>query len=197
MTREGIAPARQDAEPGFHIATKGTRQMSTQKPGKYAEGILFDASHLPAGYVELAQFHNTEKALHNFALRACRAGRVRRFRVKRSQTDSVGFLFVHAEDFEAMRVELASKKAEPQQQCDGSCESAGERLAVDGLVDHAADMRISLTKCCAYLGDIYDVLETIARATEATAKAVEEIATQPKTPQQELLRTLSSNGFHS
>jgi hypothetical protein len=171
--------------------------MSTQKPGKYAEGILFDASHLPAGYVELAQFHHTEKALHNFALRACRAGRVRRFRVKRSQTDSMGFLFVHAEDLEAMRIELASKKAEPQQQCDGSCESAAERLAVEGFVDHVADMRMSLGKCCAYLGDIYDVLETIARATEATAKAVEEIATQPKTPQQELLRTMNGNGFHN
>jgi len=30
MTREGIAPAMQDAEPGFHIATKGTRTMSTE-----------------------------------------------------------------------------------------------------------------------------------------------------------------------
>jgi hypothetical protein len=25
MTKEGTTPARQDAEPGFHIATKGTR----------------------------------------------------------------------------------------------------------------------------------------------------------------------------
>jgi hypothetical protein len=51
----------------------------------------------------------------------------------------------------------------------------------DSIAYHAADIRISLTRCVACLGDIYDAIETVARATEATARAVEELATKPAT----------------
>jgi predicted nucleic acid-binding Zn-ribbon protein len=44
--------------------------------------------------------------------------------------------------------------------------------------------------------DIDTRLLNIADAVERIATAIESIATQPKTAQQELLSTVSSNGFH-
>jgi hypothetical protein len=49
----------------------------------------------------------------------------------------------------------------------------------------------------ASLASIDTTLDEIYRVLERLASAVENIATQPKTAQQELMHTFSSNGFHS
>jgi len=48
-----------------------------------------------------------------------------------------------------------------------------------------------------WAADIVVALVEIAKTLERLTTAVEGIATQPKTPQQELLHTINGNGFHS
>lgn len=50
---------------------------------------------------------------------------------------------------------------------------------------------------CESLGSIDTTLDEIYRVLERLTAAVENMATQPKTAQQELLATMSSNGFHN
>lgn len=50
---------------------------------------------------------------------------------------------------------------------------------------------------CESLGSIDNWLENIVLVLERLTAAVESIATQPKTAQQELLAKMSSNGFHN
>ena len=47
------------------------------------------------------------------------------------------------------------------------------------------------------LSEINNGISLIHATLERLASAVESIATQPKTPQQELLHTFNGNGFHS
>ncbi|NBT36372.1 MAG: hypothetical protein EBT03_12705 [Betaproteobacteria bacterium] len=149
--------------------------MSTKNDGKYAEGVLFDVSHVPPGYVDIAPLHRTEKALHNFTLRACRAGRVRRFRVKRSSDDSIGFMFVHSEDMDRLREELQCKQVKSQKA--NACEHDFEEYP----------------SMCASLADVSASLGFLVALVERLVVAAESCATQPKTPHQELLHTINGN----
>jgi hypothetical protein len=62
---------------------------------------------------------------------------------------------------------------------------------------HSAASSLQYESVCESLADIATSLAGVERLLERLASAAENIATQPKTPQQELLQQFSTNGFHS
>jgi hypothetical protein len=169
--------------------TKRKTQDADGLPALYPEGVIFNESDIPAGYVPLGDLYKEDNRLHAFVLRACHENKVRRFRHKRSPQDGMAPIYINVDDLAALKaifrqrsdvLRIEQRASEPQCQQPPK-ESFQEHSRSE---EHAVDIRLSLTRCVAYLGDIYDVLETIARATEATAKAVEELATKPVSREQ-------------
>jgi len=156
--------------------------------------VITDESQVPPGFVPMSRWEK-DRVNHKRLSDAHNDGKLHAVKLIRFASEArTGKVWVHEEDAIRLLAEMDSDKTakaptreEPPTIPSGTVVS---RL----LAEHAADIRISLTLCTARLADMYDVLETIARATEATAKAVEELATKPITPQQELLRALNSNG---
>jgi hypothetical protein len=148
--------------------------------------VITDEADVPDGYVPLANWAD-DGVNHKRLSDAHSTGRVRAVKLMRTVSEArTGKVWVNEAD--ALRyIEQLEGLRKPKVQVPASDQSSSEADEIkcegDSLASQAADIRVSLTRCCAYLGDIYDVLESIARATQATARAVEEIATQPQEQQ--------------
>ena len=166
------------------------KEIDMSKEPRYAEGVVFDVSHIPSDYVPIADLHSNNKRHHNAMVHACAANRMRRIRFRRSASDSMGFIYVHKEDAAAIIADSdASLEARKSTRtCDESSKETVSCKAVDAQQAQAA-----VTALCRIDNGISLMLETLERLTTA----VESIATQPKTAQQELMATMSSNGFHN
>jgi hypothetical protein len=64
-------------------------------------------------------------------------------------------------------------------------------------VETQSSTSVDVSSAVQSLASIDTTLNEIYRVLERLTAAVESIATQPKTPQQELLEKISSNGFHN
>lgn len=98
-----------------------------------------------------------------------------------------GRLFVHKDDVERLRNQFDSRSTEPDE--------TPSRVNSKRRSSQCSDRQ--LESACESLADIATSLAGIERLLERLASAAENIATQPKTPQQELLHQFSTNGFHS
>lgn len=143
--------------------------------------VITDESQVPSGYVPLSRW-GSDKTTHKRLSDAHSDDRLPAVKLMRTTSEAqTGKVWVHEESAMKLLAEIESAKnvrhdALPPQRSS----AAVEPLKIADSVDHLVDMRISLSRSLAYLGDMYDVLEVIARATEATAKAVEDMATRPK-----------------
>ena len=143
------------------------------------DSVIHDMAHLPAGFVPLGQIcgESGASALYGYVDRKFRRGDLQHGRFK-----CRGKLFVHKDDLDRCREEFENRKPEPKKRCDSSQQSATSQqldAAITALV--RIDNGISLMQA----------------TLDRLATAVESIATQPRTPQQELLHAISSNGFDS
>ena len=143
--------------------------MSKHKQ-KYRECVVTEAAHIPPDYLPLGDIHDTETTLHRYLVKQCEAGSVKRFRLGR-------LLYVWN-----VHIKQARKR---YQNCDAGTQPAG----------NANDLQYQ--SVCESLADISDTLRGMERTLERLATAVESMATQPKTPQQELLHAINGNSFHS
>ena len=131
-----------------------------ERPDSYAEGVVFDASHIPGDYVALKDYHQNCKRHHNALTKACAANKIRRIRFRRSASDKYGFLYVHQADAAAIVADSDAKFSERDEAGDshGQCDMvpAAETLA---------SIEVTLDNLCVLL--------------ERMTIAVESIATQP------------------
>lgn len=146
--------------------------MST-KPQKYREGVAYDESEVPADYLPLTSLEAGEPTLRRYISKLCERGDVRRFRCGRR-------MFVHKDHIESARRRHLDKQA---------ADAASDKPQATIVSDHTEAAVIAL---CEINNGITLMQATLERLTAA----VELIATQPKTAQQELLSTFESNGFH-
>lgn len=158
------------------------------KKGKYAEGRIFDVSHLPPGYVAMGPY-NKNKRHHNALCKACASGSIRRIRHCRSADDSVGNMYVfEADAHEVIRLSDIRHQEKPRNRNSKSKETSVPQVSSSDFCRFDS----AITALCEINNGITLMQATLERLTAA----VELIATQPKTPQQELLATFESNGFH-
>ena len=148
--------------------------MGSESIRKYRECVVCEPGHVPTEYLPLGDLHETEQTLHRYLVKQCEAGKARRFRLGR-------LLFVHKDDIAAARRRYAEKQV-------AAASSDSDAAGIDKR--HAESV-------CESLADIGSTLVEIRCVLERLTNAVESIATQPKTAQQELLATMSSNGFHN
>ena len=148
--------------------------MSKRKEsqGTYEEGLVFSQDELPPGYEPIGPLNDSNKPLHSFINRECRANRVRRYRIKNGTT-GYGRLFVHRDDILRM-----TKEWNEREDCSSSDEPGGNQHVLSGCE--------SLADIASWLGHVVTLLDRIADAAES-------IATQPKTPQRELMHTINGN----
>ena len=85
--------------------------------------------------------------------------------------------------------------AEAQRLIDGAARQRLPKKSIE--CDAKSGSASQIEAAAASLASIDTTLDEIYRVLERLTTAVEGIATQPKTPQQELLHTFSGNGFHS
>jgi len=156
--------------------------------------------HIPDGHVPLSSYgcHSpTRPATREYALLAdaWQGFKISGYKLMASLQDKGGAVYVNKEEADELvrrligerdSVESRDQLSNPPQsdvlpQKEEQIQRAECAQIDDSIAYHAADIRISLTRCVACLGDIYDAIETVARATEATARAVEELATKPTT----------------
>lgn len=158
--------------------------------GNCKQWVVSDESQVPAGFKQLKEWGPPRtqgkagsveyETLH----RAYRNATIEAYKVMQSPRDKCGPVFVNAAQAQVI---LSSElyRGQPVQQSAGKC--AQER-GVDS--QHAESL-------CESLASIDSTLDKMCRVLERLAEAAESIATQPKTAQQELLATMSSNGFHN
>jgi hypothetical protein len=148
--------------------------MSRRKEsqGTYQEGLVFSQDELPPGYEPIGPLNDSNKPLHSFINRECRANRVRRYRIKNGTT-GYGRLFVHKDDI----ARLTKEWNEPEDR--------------DSTEEPATNLQYH--SVCESLADIAQSLAAVERLLGRLADAAESIATQPKTPQRELLHTINGN----
>jgi hypothetical protein len=143
--------------------------------------VITDESQVPEGYVPLSRW-GADKTTHKRLSDAHSDDRLPAVKLMRTTSEAqTGKVWVHEESAIRLLAEIESaKNARHDAATPKVPASVAEVPKIAGQIDHLVDMRISLSRSLAYLGDMYDVLEVIARATEATAKAVEDMATRPK-----------------
>jgi hypothetical protein len=150
--------------------------MSKKKP---VTSEIHDIAHLPQGYVPLTSLCTSTGAtpLYGYIDRAFHRGELRHGRFKCAHK-----LFIHEEDLKRCREDFENKpeKQPPQHNTRGTKCSISQIQAA-----------------CESLASIDTTLDEIYLVLERLTAAVESIATQPKTTQQELLYTTNGNGFHS
>jgi hypothetical protein len=179
---EGIVPATQDGDTGFHITQRRDATMPSKKGP--ADSVVYDMSHLPEGFVPMGTLTTSGGAtpFYGYVDRAFHRGDLHHGRFRCG-----GRLFVHKDDVDRLRNEFDARTAEPAKPSSGS----KSKRHVNEYSSR------QLESVCESLADIATSLAGVERLLDRLASAVENIATQPKTPQQELLHTFSSNGFHS
>lgn len=158
--------------------------------------VITDESQVPEGFVPMSRWER-DKTNHKRLSDAHNDGRINAVKLIRFASEArVGKVWVHEQEairfldaLDSSRASQAKVESPKSHDAPGVCDYVS-------MVEHAADIRVALGRCVAYLGDIYDVLETVARATEATARAVEELATNPKNARHDVMQSSSGNGFH-
>jgi hypothetical protein len=152
-----------------------SRRKASQ--GTYHEGLVFSQDELPPGYEPIGPLNESNKPLHSFINRECRANRVRRYRIKNGTT-GYGRLFVHKDDIER----LTKEWNEPEH----------------GHSSGATRKNLHAESVCESLADIAQSLAAVEQMLERLVDAAEEIASRPlKKAEPEVMQTSSSNGFHS
>lgn len=160
--------------------------------GKYAEGRIFDLEHLPAGYVAMGPY-NENKRHHNALCKACASGSIRRIRYCRSAEDSVGHMYVFEADVnEVIRLSDIRHKEQPRKRHGESKQSV---VSGDSRPDFR-HLESAIEAMCEISNGIAVLCDEVRRLRTDMAAAVELLAKQPKTAQQELVSTFESNGFH-
>jgi hypothetical protein len=132
------------------------------------DSVIHYAEHLPPGFVPLGTFCGETGSTPEYGY-LDRA--FRRGEFKHGRIKFRRKLYAHESDIERCLVQMDKKD-----QSDALSAVLPDR-------DWAADIVVALVE--------------IAKTLERLATAAESIATQPKTPQQELLHTINGNGFHS
>jgi hypothetical protein len=163
------------------------RDMNKQK---YAEGRIFDLAHLPPGFVAMGGWKN--KRHHNALCKACANGSIRRIRYCRSAEDSVGQMYVFEEDANQV-IRMSDARHEESPRKVSRRDPSGTTTCDHGLAATPGQVEAAVLAMCEINNGITLMQETLERLTAA----VESIATPPKTPQQELVAAMSSNGFHN
>lgn len=148
----------------------------------YAEGIVFDATHVPDGYVPQSNWSGNKRH-HNALCKACESNRIRRIRFKRSADDRIGRMFVHQEDADGVIRESDQRHSTKT--------AAKTVVSVPDAV--AATSRFDAESVCESLADIASSLSSVERLLERLATAVESIATQPKASQHDFANSINGN----
>ena len=147
---------------------------------KFKTKVITDESQVPPGFVRISALADSltdQKKLSD----AHTDGVIAAVKLMRSTEDRKGPVWVDAEA--AKRVLESTSSAT---RSDGNLQ-----FRVNGIAAHQYEAAV--VAICEINNGI-----TLMQATlERLASAVESMATQPKTPQQELLATMSSNGFHN
>jgi len=152
--------------------------MSRRKEsqGTYEEGLVFTQDELPPGYEPIGPLNDSNKPLHSFINRECRANRIKRYRIKNGTT-GYGRLFVHKDDI----ARLTKEWVEPEDR--DSTEEPATNLQYESAVIALCEINNGIT--------------LIQATLERLTLAVESMATQRKTAHDRLLATVESNGFHN
>jgi hypothetical protein len=162
--------------------------------GQFTTKYIHSTSEVPAGYVPLSHYGDadTKKIVSKAhcqglipAVKLCR-------HKGEERTGPVWLSKPHTDEFLANYNRRAISEA-----CGERTES--NRHAVPESVDQFLG-QLSLAESTVVGGGLRELnasMATIAELLERLATAAENIATQPKTPQQELLQQFSTNGFHS
>ena len=147
---------------------------------KYETQIILDEKQVPHGFVPLSDF-DVSSAEHKRLSEAHNSGSIRAVKVARTLGQvRNGRVWVSKEDADNFLAGNMTKRREQAKPTEQSAATAAQlHAAITALV--RIDNGISLMQA------------TLERLTAA----VELIATQPRTPQQELLHAISSNGFDS
>jgi hypothetical protein len=162
--------------------------------------VTHKVEDIPDGFVTLSSFGShspTRRATREYALLsdAWQNGSLGGWKLMSSPKDKGGPVYVNKHEADELVCRLIGERDSVEAQDQSSSPPQSDVLPQkeeqtqraecaqidDSIAYHAADIRISLARCVACLGDIYDAIETVARATEATARAVEELATKPTT----------------
>jgi len=153
---------------------------------KHSTKFITDESQVPDGYVPLASFYKN-KRIHRALCDAHKAGNVRAVKLVRHEGDiKTGTVWVHGED--AASFQQSYGREAPKYT---ATLSRREPLGKDDELLGYAEL------IAGRIGDVSSSLEEVRDVLDRLTAAVEAVATQPKTQQQELAHTYDSNGFHS
>jgi len=151
---------------------------------KYKLSRVYEEAAVPAGWVQNVKDNARGRAFSNYVVRAVDAGKVRCVCYGgATKTCAGGKYFIHPEDMRLLEQQWDDREAEK------STDSMSDQSFAVG------DDRIDAV--CKSLASIDTTLDEIYRVLERLTSAVENIATNPPTPPQELMQTINGNGFHS
>jgi hypothetical protein len=154
------------------------------KSNKYKLSRVWDEAAIPAGWVQNFKNNPRSHRFSHFVVRAVDAGKVRCVCYGgATKTCAGGKYFIHPEDMKLLEQEW------DERECEMSDEPASEQNAGIG----SDRLEAAVVALCEINNGITLMQATLERLTTA----VESIATQPKTAQQELLNTVNGNGFYS
>jgi hypothetical protein len=148
--------------------------------------IVYDIREIPEGYVPVSSYGaNADKKKAKPEYKAVRWAidneLVASAKFCRSVGDKTGPVFIHPDEA-TKAIELHADKR--------------QRVASIALTHSLPSDAASLNAVLS-IAEIRLTMSRIEAILERLTTAVEGIATQPKTPQQELLHTINGNGFHS
>jgi hypothetical protein len=155
---------------------------------------------LPEGWVPLSHFDSKDRGKgdghspqYKQLVSAVKEGELRGLQDAKSRR-----YYVPQDEANRLLIAKANKSADKASPCKDLHElgdlKEGVRACVAFVRDHLQVERHGIVDC---LNATAGALERIERVLERMALAAETIATQPQTPQQELLQRIGGNGFHS
>lgn len=153
---------------------------------RYKPSIVQAPEHIPAEYKAIGHFHKTDSGLHRQLNRLCERREVMAFRLGEG-----GPWFVREDHIAATQEQRRTRRQYRGNQ--GGKQDDSESLhqfRVNGVA--IGPIEAATVVLCEIDKGITLMNATLERLTAA----VELIATQPKTAQQELVSTFESNGFH-
>lgn len=179
MTKEGFGPGTQDAEPAV-FNNERDRDMN-----KAVQTVTSKIEDIPKHFIKIASFgcHGSGKKgtpEYNAVFHAWSEGNIGGIKLMASPRDTCGAIWVDPLEAEGVLRDaglIGSNKKIPD---------SAAAPATHGHDDTSV----------AALFELAQVLELMHATLERLTAAVELIATQPKTAQQDLISTFESNGFH-
>jgi hypothetical protein len=161
------------------------------------QAVTSKKSDIPSHYIAISSYGchkgNTDKKEseeYKSLYRAWCDGRIGGIKFMHSVHDKRGQIFIDPSDADRVILESVRAKPKPAAAAQVGGESA-LKFRVNGIAVGHCEAAVSA------LCEINNGITLMQATLERLATAVESIATQPKTPQQQLLHTFDSNGFHS